>query len=192
MTNQTLAVIVGNRIFFLTGSSVRRDGNTWPCSPRWTWSPSSWAKPPRSSAASRPGRMPNVAPSCSAATRDDIDGILVVFAQFRRREGCRRHHQALRPAACPILVQAYPDDLDQLHVERRRDAFCGKISVCNNLRQYGYPFTPHRRAHGPSARPGTSGRTWRVPRRLPRGQRAARRAPGRNRRAARRVQHRAL
>jgi len=26
-------------------------------------------------------------------------------------------------------------------VERRRDAFCGKISVCNNLRQYGIPFS---------------------------------------------------
>ena len=41
----------------------------------------------------------------------------------------------------PILVQAYPDDLDQLIPSRRRDAFCGKISVCNNLFQYGFPFT---------------------------------------------------
>jgi L-fucose isomerase-like protein len=41
----------------------------------------------------------------------------------------------------PVLVQAYPDDLDQLSVQRRRDAFCGKISVCNNLRQYGIPFS---------------------------------------------------
>jgi L-fucose isomerase-like protein len=41
----------------------------------------------------------------------------------------------------PVLVQAYPDDLDRLGAERRRDAFCGKISACNNLRQYGIPFT---------------------------------------------------
>lgn len=41
----------------------------------------------------------------------------------------------------PVLVQASPDDLSQLFVQRRRDAFCGKISVCNNLRQYGIPFT---------------------------------------------------
>ena len=41
----------------------------------------------------------------------------------------------------PVLVQACPDDLNQLNVQRRRDAFCGKISVCNNLRQYGIPFT---------------------------------------------------
>jgi len=26
-------------------------------------------------------------------------------------------------------------------VERRRDAFCGKVSVCNNLYQYGIPFS---------------------------------------------------
>ena len=41
----------------------------------------------------------------------------------------------------PILVQAYPDDPASLDVVRRRDAFCGKISVCNNLRQYGFEYT---------------------------------------------------
>lgn len=41
----------------------------------------------------------------------------------------------------PVLVQAYPDDLDKLYVERRRDLFYGKISVCNNLYQYGIPYT---------------------------------------------------
>jgi L-fucose isomerase-like protein len=41
----------------------------------------------------------------------------------------------------PILVQAEPDDLAGLSPARRRDGFCGKISVCNNLRQYGYAFT---------------------------------------------------
>ena len=41
----------------------------------------------------------------------------------------------------PILVQAYPDDLDQFGLDRRRDAFCGKISVCNNLRQFGFKYT---------------------------------------------------
>jgi L-fucose isomerase-like protein len=41
----------------------------------------------------------------------------------------------------PILVQAYPDDVNQFTVERRRDGFCGKISVCNDLRQYGFAYT---------------------------------------------------
>jgi L-fucose isomerase-like protein len=45
----------------------------------------------------------------------------------------------------PVLVQAYPDDLDRLHVQRGRDAFCGKISVCNNLRQYGIKYSLTRR-----------------------------------------------
>jgi L-fucose isomerase-like protein len=41
----------------------------------------------------------------------------------------------------PVLVQGYPDDLGQLHVARRRDAFCGKVSVCNNLNQYRIAFS---------------------------------------------------
>jgi L-fucose isomerase-like protein len=43
------------------------------------------------------------------------------------------------------LVQAYPDQLGHLDVARRRDAFCGKISVCNNLVQAGIPFSLTRR-----------------------------------------------
>ncbi len=41
----------------------------------------------------------------------------------------------------PILVQAYPDDVTNFTLERRRDSFCGKISVCSDLRQYGYAYT---------------------------------------------------
>ena len=31
--------------------------------------------------------------------------------------------------------------LAKLDVARRGDAFCGKISACNNLYQYGFPFS---------------------------------------------------
>jgi L-fucose isomerase-like protein len=74
------------------------------------------------------------------ARRDDIEGVLIVLPNFGDERGIA---DAIKLAGlnAPILVQAYPDDLDQLYVERRRDAFCGKISVCNNLRQYGFPFT---------------------------------------------------
>ena len=41
----------------------------------------------------------------------------------------------------PVLVHAYPDSLDQMDVANRRDSFCGKISVCNNLRQYGFKYS---------------------------------------------------
>ncbi len=74
------------------------------------------------------------------AHRDRIDGILLVLPNFGDEKGVADAIK-LSGLQVPILVQAYPDDLSALHVERRRDAFCGKISVCNNLGQYGYPFT---------------------------------------------------
>ena len=41
----------------------------------------------------------------------------------------------------PVLVQAYPDELKQMGVDKRRDSFCGKFSVCNNLKYCGIPFS---------------------------------------------------
>lgn len=72
--------------------------------------------------------------------QDRIDGILITLPNFGDEKGVADTIK-LSGLQVPILVQAYPDDLNELSVERRRDAFCGKISVCNNLRQYGYPFT---------------------------------------------------
>jgi L-fucose isomerase-like protein len=72
--------------------------------------------------------------------RHRIDGILITLPNFGDEKGVADTIQ-LSKLRVPILVQAYPDDLDKFYVERRRDAFCGKISVCNNLYQYGYPFT---------------------------------------------------
>jgi L-fucose isomerase-like protein len=72
--------------------------------------------------------------------RDRIEGILVTLPNFGDEKGVADTIK-LSGLNVPILVQAYPDDLSQFTVERRRDAFCGKISVCNNLRQYGYSFS---------------------------------------------------
>ena len=74
------------------------------------------------------------------ANRERIDGVLVVLPNFGDEKGVADTLK-LSGLNVPILVQAYPDDLGALNVERRRDAFCGKISVCNNLRQYGYAFS---------------------------------------------------
>lgn len=71
---------------------------------------------------------------------DRIEGILVSLPNFGDEKGVADAIK-LSGLNVPILVQAYPDDLDQLSVERRRDAFCGKISVCNNLRQYGFAYS---------------------------------------------------
>lgn len=72
--------------------------------------------------------------------RDEIDGILVLLPNFGDEKGVADTIK-MSGLDVPILVQAYPDDLDRLNVERRRDAFCGKISVCNNLYQYNFKYS---------------------------------------------------
>lgn len=72
--------------------------------------------------------------------RDEIDGVLVVLPNFGDEKGVADTLKISR-LDVPVLIQGYPDDLKQLGVSRRRDAFCGKISVCNNLVQAGVPFT---------------------------------------------------
>src|SRR5215470_2981271 len=72
--------------------------------------------------------------------RERLDGILVCLPNFGDEKGVADSVR-LADVNVPILVQAYPDDLDQFGLERRRDAFCGKISVCNNLQQYGFQFS---------------------------------------------------
>ena len=73
-------------------------------------------------------------------SRDRISGVLVSLPNFGDEKGVA---DTLKLAGLnvPVLVQGYPDDLDRLDVIRRRDAFCGKISVCNNLRQAGIAYT---------------------------------------------------
>jgi L-fucose isomerase-like protein len=71
---------------------------------------------------------------------DRITGILVCLPNFGDEKAVADSIR-LSGLKVPILVQASPDDLDHFGIERRRDAFCGKISVCNNLRQYGFRYT---------------------------------------------------
>jgi L-fucose isomerase-like protein len=72
--------------------------------------------------------------------RDRISGVLVCLPNFGDEKGVA---DTLKLAGLnvPVLVQGYPDELDKLDVIRRRDAFCGKISVCNNLRQAGIAYS---------------------------------------------------
>jgi len=72
--------------------------------------------------------------------RDEIDGVLVCLPNFGDEKGVL---DALRLSGLdvPVLIQAYPDRPDELSPARRRDAFCGKISVCNNLVQAGIRFS---------------------------------------------------
>ncbi len=72
--------------------------------------------------------------------RDEIDGVLVTLPNFGDERGVAN---ALRWSALdvPVLVQAFPDDIDHMGINHRRDAFCGKMSACNNLGQYGIKFS---------------------------------------------------
>ncbi|NDJ86612.1 MAG: fucose isomerase [Chloroflexi bacterium] len=72
--------------------------------------------------------------------RDAIDGILISLPNFGDEKGIAETIK-LSGLQVPILVQAYPDDLDAFVPSRRRDAFCGKNTVCNNLYQYGYQYS---------------------------------------------------
>ena len=83
------------------------------------------------------------AKKCAALLRAhalEMDGIIVSLPNFGEETGVA---DAIRMSGCdlPILVQACPDDLNKLQLENRRDAFCGKLSLCNNLYQYGIPYT---------------------------------------------------
>ena len=74
------------------------------------------------------------------ANRDEIDGIIVSLPNFGFEVGIIN---AISRAELhvPVLVQACDDQNDKVDLDSRRDAFCGKISVCNNLYQCGIPFT---------------------------------------------------
>ena len=72
--------------------------------------------------------------------RDRIDGIIVSLPNFGFEIGII-NTISVADLHVPVLVQACDDENDKVDLDSRRDAFCGKISVCNNLYQYGIPFT---------------------------------------------------
>ncbi|MCZ7546589.1 MAG: L-fucose/L-arabinose isomerase family protein [Anaerolineae bacterium] len=71
---------------------------------------------------------------------DEIDGILVTLPNFGEE---RTIANVLRFAGLnvPVLIQAFPDDVGKMDIQNRRDSFCGKMSACNNLHQYGIPYS---------------------------------------------------
>lgn len=74
------------------------------------------------------------------ANRNKIDGILVTLPNFGEE---RAIANTLRWAelGVPVLIHAFPDDASKMTVADRRDSFCGKMSACNNLRQYGIEYS---------------------------------------------------
>ena len=92
----------------------------------------------------------------------------------------------------PVLVQATPDRSDAMTIAVRRDSFCGKMSACNNLMQYGIPYSLTT-LHTESAHLArVHGRSGMVLRRLPHRQGPEESAHRRHRRASGGLQHGAL
>ena len=71
---------------------------------------------------------------------DRINGIIVTLPNFGEE---RAIADTLRWAdlRVPVLIQATPDNPSTMGITHRRDSFCGKMSACNNLRQYGIPYS---------------------------------------------------
>lgn len=72
--------------------------------------------------------------------REEISGVLVLLPNFGDEKGVADTLK-LSGLNVPVLIQAYPDDLSKMNVVNRRDSWCGKISVCNNLYQYGIKYS---------------------------------------------------
>jgi L-fucose isomerase-like protein len=72
--------------------------------------------------------------------RERIDGVLVSLPNFGD-ERAIADTMRLSRLGVPVLVQATPDDPKKMSIAFRRDSFCGKMSACNNLRQYGVPYS---------------------------------------------------
>lgn len=75
--------------------------------------------------------------------RGKFGGVILSLPNFGDETGAVA---ALKDCGVPILVQAYPDELDKMAPSLRRDAFCGKISVMDVFCQSNVKFTvlkPH-------------------------------------------------
>ncbi len=72
--------------------------------------------------------------------RDEIAGVIVTLPNFGDE---RAIADTLRIAGLgvPVLVQATPDTPGRMTIRDRRDSFCGKMSACNNLTQYGISYS---------------------------------------------------
>jgi L-fucose isomerase-like protein len=75
-----------------------------------------------------------------AKNSDKIDGIIVTLPNFGDEKGVA---ESVKRSGLdvPILIQAEPDTPGKMTIADRRDSFCGKISVCDNLRQADIPYT---------------------------------------------------
>jgi L-fucose isomerase-like protein len=83
------------------------------------------------------------AEKCAKLFRDNgskIDGILITLPNFGD-ERAVADSVKLSGLSVPVFVHAWPDKVGEFSIQQRRDSFCGKLSICNNLTQYGIAYS---------------------------------------------------
>src|SRR5207249_5276592 len=140
MSATTFGVIIGNRGFF--PAALARDGRDEILK---TFEREGYRTISLRSEESKVGAVETLADARRCAElfkrrREEIDGVVVSLPNFGDEKSVAN---TLRMAALdvPVLVQAYPDEPGKMLMGGRRDSFCGKISACNNLWQYGIKFS---------------------------------------------------
>lgn len=75
-----------------------------------------------------------------AGKANEIDGFIVTLPNFGDEKGVT---ESIKRSGLkvPVLIHAEPDEKNKLTNANRRDSFCGKMSVCNNLSQAKIPYT---------------------------------------------------
>ncbi len=140
MKNNTFGVIIGNRGFF--NPKLARDGRKEILA---RLDKLGYDYVALSENDNQYGTVETIedARKCAELFRDKykkIDGIIISLPNFGDEIGIVNTLEIAK-LNVPILVQAFNDDLDNMDIEHRRDSFCGKISLCNNLYQYNIKFT---------------------------------------------------
>ncbi|MBM4169533.1 MAG: fucose isomerase [Ignavibacteria bacterium] len=140
MTTTTLGVLVGNRGFF--PAHLCESGRATVLKVLEEEGIGSVALP---TDATQFGAVESYADAQKSAAlfrehRETIDGVLVTLPNFGDE---RAIADTLRLAGLnvPVLVHAFNDDQTKMGIKYRRDSFCGKMSACNNLRQYGIKYS---------------------------------------------------
>ena len=140
MPKQTFGIIVGNRGFF--PDHLAKTGREEMIAALQSAGYNAIVLSPEDSKHGAVETRPEAA-KCAALFkqhRDSIDGVIVTLPNFGDE---RAVADTLRMAdlQVPVLIQATPDTAGKMTIRDRRDSFCGKMSVCNNLTQYGIPYT---------------------------------------------------
>jgi len=83
------------------------------------------------------------AKKCAALFRkssEKIDGLIVTLPNFGDEKAIA---ETVRRAGLnvPVLIHAFPDTKGSMTIADRRDSFCGKMSACNNLQQFGIAYS---------------------------------------------------